>query len=260
METIDENSSTILENVTLLFLNEQFVDSMEVSEVTLLSQIVVTSTSEKDGDPIFFTKPLSNSSLRVELGVDGIILNWTVFESKSTSRNNTQGGSNDSISTSIIRSILMNYSEFTMRLTNESDFFPFVESTGIISSREMDSSEDNITPKKMIIILSGAAPALVVLVGCMFFIGKHQSPTQQLVMVREDISDDIVHQVERHIKSFPAIGNDVGSSSDWSRNEPENLSVAKSLLECVSDAGLDVFDEIFLLRRQWNRMNRGTVR
>ena len=73
-ETIGKNASAILENVTLLFLNEQFSDSMEASKVTLLSQTIVASTSEKDQDDLFSVDSLSYS-LMVELVVEGIVSN-----------------------------------------------------------------------------------------------------------------------------------------------------------------------------------------
>jgi len=185
-ETIGKNASAILENVTLLFLNEQFSDSMEASKVTLLSQTIVTSTSEKDRDDLFSVDSLSYS-LMVELVVEGIVSNWTAFDSESSSRK----GSNESISSVFNRSILMNFGEFTMRLENESDFFQFDEST--------DSSGGTIMSQTLIIILSGAALALVILAGCMIFLGTDKDTTQHHVLEREnssygveDLVDDVV--------------------------------------------------------------------
>jgi hypothetical protein len=194
-ETIGKNASAILENVTLLFLNEHFSDSMEASEVTLLSQTIVTSTSEKDRVDLFSVESLSYS-LIIELGVEGIVSNWTAFESESISRNYAQG-SNESIPSVFSRSIMMNYCEFTMRLENESDFFQFDESTEIISSLE-NSSEEIIMSQTLIIILSGAALALVILVGCMIFLGKDKDIKQHHVIEREDSSygiEDLVDDV-----------------------------------------------------------------
>ena len=192
-ETIGKNVSAILENVTLLFLNEQFSDSMEASKVTLLSQTIVTSTSEKDRDDLFSVKSLSYS-LMVELVVEGIVSNWTAFDSESSSRKR----SNESISSVFSRSILMNFGEFTMRLENESDFFQFDESTEIISSLETSSGEI-IMSQTLIIILSGAALALVILAGCMIFWGTDEDIKQHHVMEREnssygveDLVDDVV--------------------------------------------------------------------
>ena len=191
-ETIGKNASAILENVTLLFLNEQFSDSMEASKVTLLSQTIVTSTSEKDRDDLFSVDSLSYS-LMVELVVEGIVSNWTAFDSESSSRK----GSNESISSVFNRSFLMNFGEFTMRLENESDFFQFDESTEIISSLE-NSSGGTIMSQTLIIILSGAALALVILAGCMIFLGTVKDITQHHVLERENSSygvEDLVDNV-----------------------------------------------------------------
>ena len=191
-ETIGKNASAILENVTLLFLNEQFSDSMEASKVTLLSQTIVASTSEKDQDDLFSVDSLSYS-LMVELVVEGIVSNWTAFDSESSSRKE----SNESISSVFNGSILMNFGEFTMRLENESDFFQFDESTEITSSLE-NSSGGTIMSQTLIIILSGAALALVILAGCMIFWGTVKDITQHHVLERENSSygvEDLVDNV-----------------------------------------------------------------
>ena len=191
-ETIGKNASAILENVTLLFLNEQFSDSMEASKVTLLSQTIVASTSEKDQDDLFSVDSLSYS-LMVELVVEGIVSNWTAFDSESSSRKE----SNESISSVFNGSILMNFGEFTMRLENESDFFQFDESTEITSSLE-NSSGGTIMSQTLIIILSGAALALVILAGCMIFLGTVKDITQHHVLERENSSygvEDLVDNV-----------------------------------------------------------------
>lgn len=173
---MDENTVSTLEGVTKSFLNDQFSGSMEVNGVTVLSQnLVQSSESRRLGRSL-----QSGDSLLIEIGVEGTVSNWTALESTvDDSTNNdttkTSGGFSamDSISTVISRSISSSYDELTTQLADESDFFPFEKSAFQSSqARTVDGESGDNSASRIIAIVSGAAVALVVLIGSMFFLER----------------------------------------------------------------------------------------
>ena len=109
--------------------------------------------------------------------------------------------------------------------------------------------------QKLIIILSGAALALVILVGWVIFFGKYKGIKQQHVMERED--SDIDYDIEDQVDDFvwPAYNSYSGKSVSSEQSEvldhillDRSLSDSSYSNDCVRvTAGCmtDVFDDMF---------------
>jgi len=212
-ETMDDDAASALEDVTRSFLNDQFSDSMEVDDVTVLSQRVVVPSpggrrlgrgrrrlqggdgeeEEDGGGAPPSASPSTSPYLLVELGVEGTVSNWTALEYSSSrySANDTSGGTSveDSISAVIAESISSNYDELTAQLADESDFFPYESSDIVYAPAELPNAaiqEGN--PNRLVFLVSGAAVALVVLIGSIFYMDRRSAGEKRRRMLDEDAS------------------------------------------------------------------------
>jgi hypothetical protein len=194
-QLMDSDASRILEDTTLSFLNEQFLEWILVKEVTLSRQSEVLQSSEPIRALSISTlnalpQTGSNSaksmlrslaatlpppSLLVELDVGGMITNWTAFSAGEDVR-----VSGDSFSTILGQSISSNFEEFMDRLADESDFFPSVTPRTTTSSLVTDSasSSEEFQGRKIFLIFG-----VVVAVGAMAgaFYMERKRPRQRVV-------------------------------------------------------------------------------
>jgi len=198
-EEMDDAASASLENVTQTFLGEQFTDSMEVSEVTVWSQSIV----EEEGDErklkhgnlgrnvlqksLRSLETSTSSSLYIELVVDGTVLDWQALESSvespkdGTNREIDDNSIRNSIATAIESSLSSNNDDFKTRLAHSSDFFLLESSKSILepTAAIKPKGEGNTIPITFMIIVAGAAVALGVLVGTMFYMDLKSDAKQQ---------------------------------------------------------------------------------
>jgi hypothetical protein len=205
---MDNETTVVLENVTLSFLNEQFIGVLEVNEVNVLSQSVGSRNVRvlngrrlsKIGSSVDKSalRSLAESSsppaLSVELSVDGIVSNWTAP--------NEANVSGDSISTALSHEISSNYEEFMSELSDESGFFssasPHTPSSAVSSSEA--SSEIN-KPNHKIVIIFGAVVAFVALVGSKIYM-ERKSGTKRRRRYDEDIKEEeFAYDLSRVTKS-----------------------------------------------------------
>lgn len=163
---MDENVTAIFENVTAMFLNEQFEESMEVDEVSVIFQRVIEEpvASEKPEEEIrklqlrreSFGRTLgegsTKSSLSIRLGVKGTMLDWQAFGS-------------DSVSDAILESLSSN--DFETSLADASDFFPYETSNSRVSKATVVVDPEPKNPGHIVLIVFGAIVAAAVVVGSM---------------------------------------------------------------------------------------------
>ena len=210
---MDDDASASLENVTQTFLGEQFTDLMEVSEVTVLSQGLV---EEQGGErklkhgslgrnllqkSLRSLETSTSSSLYIELVVDGTVLDWQALESSvespkdGTNREIGDYSIKDSIATAIESSLSSNNDDFKTRLADSSDFFPFESSRSILdpSAAVKPRGEGGTNSNQLIFIIVGAAVALVVLVGSMFYMERKSGAKRRRALESHDIDDEMEH-------------------------------------------------------------------
>jgi len=212
-EEMDDDASASLENVTQTFLGEQYTDSMEVSEVTVLSQSLV---EEEGGErklrhgslgrnllqkSLRSLETSTSSSLYIELVVDGTVLDWQALESfvespkDGTNRGIGDNSIKDSIATAIESSLSTNNDDFKTRLAESSDFFPFESSRSILepTAAVKPGGEGGTSSNQLIFIIVGVAVALVVLVGSMFYMERKSGAKRRRALEPHDIDDEMEH-------------------------------------------------------------------
>ncbi len=201
-QLMDSDASRILEDTTLSFLNEQFLEWILVNEVTLSSQSVVQSSEPIRALSISTEKTLPQTginsaksmlrslaatlpppSLLVTLGVEGMITNWTAFSAGEDVR-----ASGDSLSTLLSQSISSNSEEFIDRLADESDFFPSVTPRGTTSSLLTDSvTSSEESQGRTIFFIFGVVVAVGAMAGAFYM--KRKRP-RQCVVCDDELSRD----------------------------------------------------------------------
>ena len=198
-EEMDDDALASLENVTQTFLGEQFNDSMEVSEVTVWSQSLVEEEGVerklKHGTvgrhllqkSLRSLETSTSSSLYIELVVDGTVLDWQALESSvespkdGTNREIGDYSIKDSIATAIESSLSSNNDDFKSRLADSSDFFLLESSKSILepTAGMKPRGEGGTIPSTFLFVVVGAAVALVVLVGSMFYMDLKSDAKRQ---------------------------------------------------------------------------------
>ena len=187
---MDSSTSDILVNVTKTFLESQFAEVLEISSVTLLSQ----SVSQGEEDRKLRRRGLESSSLIVQLGLEGKVLDWSTLESASTEKtaDTTSPPIGESISSIITNSLTVNNDEFTNELASSSSFFP---APSIVSSEAVAvEPKGEGTNPNLIMIASGAAAALVILVGSMFYMERRSSGNKRRREMDRNPDDDMEAQ------------------------------------------------------------------
>lgn len=233
---MDDNATDSLENVTQSFLGEQFSDSMEVGEVTVLNQTLVET---ENGRKLQGLESSPTSSLLIQLGVEGTVTDWQALESKIEDSSNTNGtlreansGSiEDSISMAIEDSITSNYYAFSTQLGESSDFFPY-ESTkmptskaGAIAAPQESSSNRN----QIMLFFVGGFAGLVLLVGSKFYIDRSGSKRKQLPESHHDEEGGGMDQQSAY--DLNDLDNGAMSEHQQEANTPARKSVHSDFVE-----------------------------
>lgn len=193
---MDEGTSNVLANVTKSFLGENFSGSMDVSSVKVLSQSVVSSDGRKLKRSGLRKLPqASSSSLNVDLGVEGTVLDWQALE--TFAGGSLSRGVGESISFIISESISANFDDLTTQLAAASSFFPSLDLSNNTNNRGEinqaikgpETTKANNNPNQRIIIVTGAAAALVILVGSMFYMERRSGNKRQRTL-KHPVEDD----------------------------------------------------------------------
>ncbi len=218
---MDNLTSSILENVTLLFLNEQFKGVLEVNEVVLLSQSFNQSSIDTAGrsrsvrvlngrrfrthpktlsnsDEEMLLRSLSERSLLAVLSVDGMVSNRTALNEA----NNDDQVSGDSISTVLSQAISYNYEEFMIALANESNFFSSSSpQTTVSASAATESESTSESPNLKPIIVCGCVVAFVALVGSKFYLEQRKSKSKRRRLYHGDDREESAYDLNSVMKS-----------------------------------------------------------
>ncbi len=217
---MDNQTSAILENVTLFFLNEQFKGVLEVNAVALLSQSFNQSSADTAGRSRSvrvlngrrlrtLPKTLRNSgeemwrllaerSLLAVLSVDGMISNWTAV---NETNDDQEVESDDSISTVLSQDISSNYEEFMIALANESDFFPSASPQTTTSSAATESESSSGSPNLKLVIICGCVVAFVALAGSKFYLERKSKSKRRRRLNHDDSSEESAYDLSRVTKS-----------------------------------------------------------
>ena len=249
---MDNQTTAILENVTLFFLNEQFKGVLEVNEVALLSQSFIQMSADTSGRSRnvrvmngrrlrTLPKTLRNSdeemvrllaerSLLAVLSVDGMISNWTAL---NETHDDQEVKSDDSISTVLSQDISSNYEEFMIALANESDFFSSASPrTTTSAATESESTSGSPTNLKLVVIC-GCVVAFVALAGSKFYLErKSKSKRRRRRLKHDDNSEESAYDLSRVTKSGEDQINGEESSSG-AENDIEEVETCDEGCACL---------------------------
>lgn len=252
---MDDIITSTLENVTKNYFNDQFSNLMEVNEVTVISQSIVENGSRRLGRRLQYgnNPSSSSSSLIVAMGVEGRMTNWTGFVASMGASFSSANATSmeDSIFISISRSISSD--ELKSQLAAmDPDSFPYEYHLVISTAPTVDGS----SRKSIISIIAGAAVALVILVGSMFFMERKsgvkrrrrileaRNDDMSLEQSQYDLNDVTNSQSQDNDSDDPlGIRSFMGSLSNARRNRKGRTKVEEAVMCAIVPCVMNAYDD-----------------
>ena len=223
-EPMNEEQTAAFESVTKTFLNEELSGSMEIDEVTVLTQKVVDFDpvverrikESGEEDAIIGNHTDKGSSLFVKMEVEGSVTNWTALESSSLAAEGDSFSSDD-ISTVINQAIESNYDEYISELAVAQSHLEAVPVEAVPAPSSNTS--------RLAMIVTVCAVALVVLVGSMFYMERRTGVRQRMMADGDESSSQ--YDLNDVTKAYGSdFGGGIGSTKE---------SVPKNILQNVED-------------------------
>lgn len=221
---MNEEQTAAFESVTKTFLNEELSGSMEIDEVTVLTQKVVDFDpvverrikESGEEDAIIGNHTDKGSSLFVKMEVEGSVTNWTALESSSLAAEGDSFSSDD-ISTVINQAIESNYDEYISELAVAQSHLEAVPVEAVPAPSSNTS--------RLAMIVTVCAVALVVLVGSMFYMERRTGVRQRMMADGDESSSQ--YDLNDVTKAYGSdFGGGIGSTKE---------SVPKNILQNVED-------------------------